>query len=360
MIMLDAVTVRSGGFELRDVGFVVPTGAYGVLMGRTGSGKSTLLEAICGLRPVAAGSIRLGDRDVTRLPAAARDIGYVPQDRALFSHMTVGRQIALPLEVRRWPRATIHPRVAEVAALLGIEPLLARHPAGLSGGEAQRVALARALVFRPEVLLLDEPLAALDKKLREQTQFELTNLQYQLGTSFVVVTHDQEEAMTLASRIAVMDKGKFLQVGAPQEIYEFPCSRFVAEFVGTANVFAGRVESTSERATEVRVDGVDSALLGASLSSITAGDSVWLAVRPEKIQLSKLAPDAQHGRCVLAGVVQDLAYYGGRSVYRVRLGGGQTVLVSAQNRSRSPVRNLEWDESVFLYWDASAGVVLGQ
>jgi len=208
MIMLDAVTVRSGGFELRDVGFTVPAGAYGVLMGRTGSGKSTLLEAICGLRPVAAGSIRLGDRDVTRLPAAARDIGYVPQDRVLFSHMTVERQIALPLEVRRWPRARIGPRVAEVATLLGIEPLLARHPAGLSGGEAQRVALARALVFRPEVLLLDEPLTGLDEATRAGACDVLAGVHRSTGVTVLHVTHDSRESRRLADVCFVIEAGE--------------------------------------------------------------------------------------------------------------------------------------------------------
>lgn len=207
MIMLEAVTVRSGGFELRDVGFDVPAGAYGVLMGRTGSGKSTLLEAICGLRPVAAGSIRLGDRDVTRLPAAARDIGYVPQDRALFSHMTVGRQIALPLEVRRWPRAMIQPRVAEIAALLGIELLLARHPTGLSGGEAQRVALARALVFHPQVLLLDEPLTGLDEGTRAGACEVLADIHRSTGVTVLHVTHDSRESRRLAEVCFVLEHG---------------------------------------------------------------------------------------------------------------------------------------------------------
>jgi ABC-type sugar transport system ATPase subunit len=207
MIMLDAVTVRSGGFELRNVGFVVPSGSYGVLMGRTGSGKSTLLEAICGLRPVVDGAIRLGDRDVTRLPAAARDIGYVPQDQVLFSHMTVRRQIALPLEVRRWPQATILPRVAEIAALLGIEPLLARHPAGLSGGEAQRVALARALVFRPEVLLLDEPLTGLDEATRADACEVLADVHRSTGVTVLHVTHDSRESRRLAEVCFLLERG---------------------------------------------------------------------------------------------------------------------------------------------------------
>ncbi|MBM4058538.1 MAG: ATP-binding cassette domain-containing protein [Planctomycetes bacterium] len=207
MIALGQVTVRSGGFELRNVGFELPPAAYGVLMGRTASGKSTLLEAICGLRPVAAGTIRLGDRDVTRLPAAARAIGYVPQDRALFSHMTVGRQLALPLEVRRWPRADVGTRVAEVAALLGIAPLLPRRPAGLSGGEAQRVALARALVFRPAVLLLDEPLTGLDEAARAAACDVLADVHRTTGVTVLHVTHDSRESRRLADVRLVLAGG---------------------------------------------------------------------------------------------------------------------------------------------------------
>lgn len=207
MIALGQVTVRSGGFELRNVGFELPTAAYGVLMGRTGSGKSTLLEAICGLRPVLAGTIWLGGRDVTRFPAAARNIGYVPQDRALFSHLTVARQIALPLEVRGWPRAAVGPRVAEVAALLGIEPLLARRPAGLSGGEAQRVALARAVVFRPEVLLLDEPLTGLDEATRAAACEVLADVHRSTGVTVLHVTHDSRESRRLADVCLLLDAG---------------------------------------------------------------------------------------------------------------------------------------------------------
>lgn len=207
MIALGQVTVRSGGFELRNIGFELPPAAYGVLMGRTGSGKSTLLEAICGLRPVLAGTIRLGGRDVTRLPAAARNIGYVPQDRALFSHLTVARQIALPLEVRGWPRAAVGPRVAEVAALLDIEPLLPRRPAGLSGGEAQRVALARAVVFRPEVLLLDEPLTGLDEATRAAACEVLADVHRSTGVTVLHVTHDSRESRRLADVCLLLDAG---------------------------------------------------------------------------------------------------------------------------------------------------------
>ena len=350
----------AGQLAVDGVSLGVEAGEVFVILGSSGCGKSTLLRMLAGFEAPDAGAIFLDGVDITAVPPYERPLNMMFQSYALFPHMSVEDNVGYGLRKDGLPRADIRARVREMLQLVQLTGLEARKPDQLSGGQRQRVALARALVKKPRVLLLDEPLAALDKKLREQTQFELTNLQYQLGTSFVVVTHDQEEAMTLASRIAVMDKGRFLQVGAPQEIYEFPCSRFVAEFVGTANIFAGCVQGVSDQVTEVRVDGAGSALLGAALSGVVGGDTVWLAVRPEKIQLSKRMPDAQTGRCVLAGVVQDLAYYGGRSVYRVRLDGGQTVLVSAQNRLRSSTRNLEWDESVFLYWDASAGVVLRQ
>lgn len=207
MILLQGVSVASGGFVLRDVDLEVPAAAYGVLMGRTGSGKSTLLEAICGLRPLQAGVIRLDDRDVTALPPAARNIGYVPQDRALFTHLTVGRQIALPLEVRHWRRSAIDERIAEVAALLEIGPLLDRRPAGLSGGEAQRVAVARALACRPPVLLLDEPLTGLDEAARDAACAALAAVQERTGVTVLHVTHDSRESRRLADVALVLDGG---------------------------------------------------------------------------------------------------------------------------------------------------------
>jgi putrescine transport system ATP-binding protein len=329
-----------------------------VILGSSGCGKTTLLRMLAGFETPDAGAIYLDGVDITAMPPYERPVNMMFQSYALFPHMSVEENVGYGLRKDGVPRAEIRSRVQEMLQLVQLTGYERRKPEQLSGGQRQRVALARALVKRPRVLLLDEPLAALDKKLREQTQFELTNLQYQLGTSFVVVTHDQEEAMTLASRIAVMDKGRFLQIAPPQEIYEYPCSRFVAEFVGTANIFAGRVEDASGQLTAIRAEGVEPLLFAAPAQGADGGESVWLAVRPEKIQLAKTAPDPRDGLCVLEGVVQDLAYYGGRSVYRVRLAQGQTVLVSAQNRLRSASRHLEWDESVFLFWDAASGVVL--
>jgi putrescine transport system ATP-binding protein len=348
----------AGQLAVDGVSFGVLGAEVFVSLGSSGCGKTTLLRMLAGFETPDAGAIYLDGVDITAMPPYERPVNMMFQSYALFPHMSVEENVGYGLRKDGVPRAEIRSRVQEMLQLVQLTGYERRKPEQLSGGQRQRVALARALVKRPRVLLLDEPLAALDKKLREQTQFELTNLQYQLGTSFVVVTHDQEEAMTLASRIAVMDKGRFLQVAAPQEIYEYPCSRFVAEFVGTANIFAGRVEGASGQLTAIRAEGVEPLLFAAPAQGADGGESVWLAVRPEKIQLAKTAPDPRDGLCVLEGVVQDLAYYGGRSVYRVRLAQGQTVLVSAQNRLRSASRHLEWDESVFLFWDAASGVVL--
>ncbi len=350
----------AGQPAVNGVSFGVEAAEVFVILGGSGCGKTTLLRMLAGFETPDAGAIYLDGVDITHMPPYERPVNMMFQSYALFPHMSVADNVAYGLRKEGVPRAELRARIKEMLELVQLSGFDARKPDQLSGGQRQRVALARALVKRPRVLLLDEPLAALDKKLREQTQFELMNLQDRLGTSFVVVTHDQEEAMTLASRIAVMDKGRFLQVASPQEIYEYPCSRFVAEFVGTANIFGGHVSGVSDQVVSLTADSIASPLLGALHSGVAAGDQAWLAVRPEKIQLGKEAPEAQAGRCVLTGVVQDLAYYGGRSVYRVRLDGGHTVLVSAQNRLRSPTRKLEWDESVYLFWEAQAGVVLTQ
>jgi putrescine transport system ATP-binding protein len=271
--------------------------------------------------------------------------------------MSVQQNVAYGLRKEGVEKDEIRERVARMLALVKLAGLEKRKPDQLSGGQRQRVALARALVKRPRVLLLDEPLAALDRKLREHTQFELASIQYQTGTTFLVVTHDQEEAMTLATRIAVMEQGRFLQVGTPNEVYEYPVDRHVAGFVGTTNLLECRVAGTGGSRIELDCPAVGARLPAAAVPGAVQGATVWLAVRPEKIQLSKQRP-ADAGLCMLQGVVADLAYYGGRSVYRVRTASGQVLHVSAQNRLRSAARVLEWDEEVFLSWDPAANVVL--
>ena len=245
--------------------------------------------------------------------------------------------------------------------LVQLDELAKRKPHHLSGGQRQRVALARALIKQPKVLLLDEPLAALDKKLREQTQFELINLQYELGITFVVVTHDQEEAMTLSDRLAVMDAGRFIQTGTPTQVYESPNNRFVADFFGTINFFNATVVSTDPATNTLcaKLEKTGTQLKANSDVVFAAGTEITIAVRPEKIIVSQQRPEGDH-LTITKGTVEDLAYYGNRSLYRIRSQSGRIIQVSAQNYQRSEALVLEWDDEVFLSWDSSCNVVLSE
>ena len=235
--------------------------------------------------------------------------------------------------------------------------LAKRKPHRLSGGECQRVALARALVKRPKLLLLDEPLAALDKKLREQTQFELMNLQEELGITFIVVTHDQEEAMTLSTRIAVMNRGHVEQIGTPGEVYEYPANRFIADFVGTINLLEATVVDSDSGRVTLDCDQVQTKLVADCLEPTEPGSRHWVAVRPEKIFLDK-EPPTTGDRTVLKGVVLDLGYFGNLSLYKIQLPDGPVLQVSAQNRRRSAVRTLDWDDEVYVSWDIASAILL--
>jgi putrescine transport system ATP-binding protein len=279
------------------------------------------------------------------------------QSYAVFPHMTVEKNIAYGLHKEKTPRTEISKRVDEMLDLVQLGELRSRKPDQLSGGQRQRVALARALIKRPKVLLLDEPLAALDKKLRERTQFELMNIQDELGITFVVVTHDQEEAMTLSSRIAVMDQGRFQQIGTPKEIYEFPTNRFVAEFIGTINTFKGRVAAVADGGIKVYSNEAGITLTALGKQLVEEGQEVEIAVRPEKIFVSKEKPDNKEDAC-LRGVVDDLGYLGNRSLYRIRLDSGKIVQVSSQNRRRSVTRFLEWEDKVWISWRARSALVM--
>jgi putrescine transport system ATP-binding protein len=286
------------------------------------------------------------------------------QSYAVFPHMTVAQNIAYGLKKERLPKAEITRRVDEMLELVQLEDLASRKPKQLSGGQCQRVALARALIKRPKVLLLDEPLAALDKKLREQTQFELMNLQYKLGTTFIVVTHDQEEAMTLSSRVAVMDAGRFVQIGTPLQVYEFPVNRFVADFFGTINLFDARVTSctqidSSTHTIEAALDKTGTLVKADCNHPLTAGDIISIGVRPEKLSISQKKPRGKN-LTITNGIVEDLAYYGNRSIYRVRSHSGRIIQVSAQNFQRTKELVLEWDDQVYLSWDSSCSVVLAE
>ncbi len=356
-IRLEQVTKSFGGFVAVDsVSLKIYKSELFCLLGGSGCGKSTLLRMLAGFEEPTSGKIYIDGVDVAGIPPYERPVNMMFQSYALFPHMTVDQNIAFGLKQERLPRQEIDSRVEEVLELVQLLPFAKRKPHQLSGGQRQRVALARSLVKRPKLLLLDEPLGALDKKLREQTQFELVNIQESVGITFVVVTHDQEEAMTLSSRIGVMDQGKIVQIGPPSEIYEYPGSRFVADFIGTVNTFSGRI----------KVDEPDHALIeseeaGCDLFidhgiSGTEGTEVWVAVRPEKIEISKEAPSQDNN--VAKGRIDEIAYFGDQSIYHVRLPSEKIVKVKRPNLVRSIERDLSWEDEVFLSWLPSSGVVL--
>jgi len=327
------------------------------ILGGSGCGKTTLLRMLAGFEIPTSGVIEIDGADITHQAPYDRPVNMMFQSYALFPHMSVAKNVSYGLRKDRVAKKEIERRANEILELVQLSELRNRKPDQLSGGQRQRVALARALIKRPKVLLLDEPLAALDKKLREKTQFELMNIQDELGITFVVVTHDQEEAMTLSDRIAVMDKGRFQQIGTPKEIYEFPHNRFVAEFIGTMNTFEGIVTVVDEKHIQVYSDDAGETLTALGRQLVEVGENVEIAVRPEKIFVSKEKP-ADEGDVVIEGVVDDLGYLGNRSLYRVKLASGKIVQVSSQNRRRSVTRFLEWEDKVWLSWKPGSAVVL--
>ncbi len=355
-VQIERVTKSFGDFTaVDDVSLKIYQGEIFCLLGASGCGKTTLLRMLGGFETPSSGRILIDGEDMTGVPPYERPVNMMFQSYALFPHMTVEQNVAFGLKQDRVPKAEIAERVATMLDLVKLSGFGKRKPHQLSGGQKQRVALARSLVKRPKLLLLDEPLGALDKKLREHTQFELISLQDKLGVTFLVVTHDQEEAMTLASRIGVMDHGEIVQAGTPLEIYEFPSSKFVADFVGTVNIFEGKL--IEDEPEHVRIGSEE---LGATIfisHGISAAPEaiLWAAIRPEKIFMSTAPPPGTDN--VARGAVQDIAYLGDLSIYLVKLPTGKVVRVTQPNTSRH-AEAISWDQQVYLSWDSSSPVVV--
>ena len=327
------------------------------LLGGSGCGKSTLLRMLAGFEEPDAGHIFLDGQDMAGIAPYKRPINMMFQSYALFPHMTVEDNIAFGLKQDHTPKKELGERVKGILDLVKMAPFANRKPHQLSGGQRQRVALARSLIKQPKLLLLDEPLGALDKKLRESTQFELMNIQEKLGVTFVVVTHDQEEAMTLSSRIGVMNAGQIIQVGTPPEIYEFPTSRFVADFVGSVNMFEGRITDEDNDYVRIRSDEADCTIFINHGVAAPPNAAIAVALRPEKISIAHEAPENPAENC-LAGVVESIAYMGDVSVFNVRLKTGKLVKVTQTNLIRRAGDVINWDDHVYLNWHAASGVVL--
>lgn len=354
-ISIRHITKRFGDVAaVNDVSLDIYRGELFCLLGGSGCGKSTLLRMLAGFERPTSGQVLIDGQDMAAVSADKRPTNMMFQSYALFPHMSVEKNVAYGLLREGKSKDEAYARVAEMLKLVKLESFARRKPHQLSGGQRQRVALARSLIKQPKLLLLDEPLGALDKKLREETQFELIRIQESLGVTFIVVTHDQDEAMTLATRIGVMDNGVIKQVGEPREIYETPSSRYVADFIGSVNLF----ESTVGPAAPdfMRLESAD---LGAvsvpPVAGLTQGQKVWLALRPERITLTRNRPENTPN--ITPGLVEDVGYIGHMSAYRVRLADGRVIRVTQSNRLRDE-DPISWDEQVFASWNPTAARIL--
>lgn len=356
-VQIRNVTKKFGSFTaVENVSLDIYRGELFCLLGGSGSGKSTLLRMLSGFESITSGQMLMDGEDLSHVPPYKRETNMMFQSYALFPHMSVEKNIAYGLKRDGIPRAEIATRVTDMLSLVQMDKFATRKPHQLSGGQRQRVALARSLVKKPKLLLLDEPLGALDKKLREETQFELIKIQESLGVTFVVVTHDQEEAMTLSSRIGIMTDGEIVQVAEPHEIYEYPGSRFVADFIGSVNTFEGWITEDAEdrvKITSPEMGGVIDIPHG--ISGVI-GQKVAVAIRPEKIQMSKTKP--KNARNLVTGKIDEIGYMGASTVYQVLLATGKMVRVSHTNLTRSDDDEPNAGDEVFLSWPGAACVVL--
>ena len=356
-IRLIGVTKKFGDFVAVDnISLDIYKGEFFSLLGPSGCGKSTLLRMLAGFESPTTGSILLDGEDMSTVPPYQRPVNMMFQSYALFPHMNVEQNIAFGLKQDKVPKPEIAQRVDEVIQIVQLGQFSKRKPHQLSGGQRQRVALARSLVKRPKMLLLDEPLGALDKKLREQTQFELMDIQEELNMTFVIVTHDQEEAMTVSSRIAVMDHGRIVQVSTPAELYEYPNSRYVADFIGNVNIIEGRVTESDADHVMIASREADCSIRVGHGAELPEGARVWVAIRPEKFAISREKP-ANDSNC-MTGEVIDIGYLGNLSVYHVKLDSGKMVTSTQTNQTRLVERTISWEDRVYLTWAPDASIVL--
>lgn len=356
-IQIEGISKRYGDFPaLRKLDLEIYKGEFFSLLGSSGCGKSTLLRILGGFEPPSKGRILIDGIDITTLPPYKRPINMMFQSYALFPHMTVEENIAFGLKQENLSRKEIVNRVDHYLELVDMINLRKRNPDQLSGGQKQRVALARCLAKQPQVLLLDEPMAALDKRLREKTQFQLVNIQEKVGITFIMVTHDQEEAMTMSTRLGIMRGGQILQVGTPKEIYEYPNSQYVATFIGDANVLEGVVVETHQDHSVLRNDENNCKIYVSPASSAALDSLANVSIRPEKILISKEPFDLDYN--VLSGTVSEIAYYGDVSMYHIELPSKQIIQAMVPNLLRGSERQITWNDKVYLHWKPQNGVLL--
>ena len=356
-VRIEKVTKKFGDFvAVDDVSLEIYKKEIFCLLGASGCGKTTLLRMLAGFERPSSGRIYIDGVDMTTIPPYERPVNMMFQSYAIFPHMSVEQNVAFGLKQEGLPKDEITQRVNDMLNLVKLGPFGKRKPHQLSGGQRQRVALARSLVKKPKLLLLDEPLAALDKKLREHTQFELINIQETLGVTFVVVTHDQEEAMTLSTRIGLMNHGEIVQVGTPDQMYEYPNSRFVSEFIGSVNTFEGRLIEDEPSYVRIACEDLEVPIYVDHGVSSAPDATVWAAIRPEKITISRDRPtDADNWA---SAIVQDIAYMGDVSIYLLRLDSRKVVRVTQPNVYRHAEDRITWEERVYLHWHATSPVVV--
>lgn len=358
--ILNLSKIFSGQIAVNQVDLNIYPGEFFSILGGSGSGKTTLLRMLGGFETPTSGKIFLDGQDMENVPPYSRPINTMFQSYALFPHMNVWQNIAFGLKQDRLSKDEVQTRTEAVLKLVQMEKYAKRKPQQLSGGQQQRVALARCLAKQPKVLLLDEPLSALDKKLREQMQFELVDIQEKTKITFVMVTHDQAEAMTMSTRIGIMNNGSLEQIGAPSEVYEYPQNRFTAEFIGTTNTFTCKVAMFGDHDMVVLSEEADCQFWVDRALDVSEGQTLWCAVRPEKIEVSKRPPDdynpAKPRNC-LKGVVADIAYLGGVSTYHVKLPNGKVIKATDFNVERD-AEHPTWEDTVYLSWDPASIMVL--